>query len=73
MWAKFKQAFREHYIPDDILQMKLEEFVRLKQGDDSVMQYLAKFNHLSQYAIEQLNTDLKKTNCFMRALSDRLQ
>jgi hypothetical protein len=53
--------------------MKLEEFVRLKQGGDSVMQYLAKFNHLSQYAIEQVNTDLKKKRCFMRGLNDMLQ
>jgi hypothetical protein len=53
--------------------MKLEEFVCLKQGSDSVKQYLAKFNHLSQYAIEQVNTDLKKKNCFMRGLNDRLQ
>jgi hypothetical protein len=30
------------------------------------MQYLNKFNHLSQYAIDQVNTDLKKKNCFMR-------
>ena len=37
------------------------------------MQYLAKFNHLSQYSIEQVNTNLKKKNCFMRGLSDRLQ
>jgi hypothetical protein len=37
------------------------------------MQYLAKFNHLSQYAIEQVNTDLKTKNCFMRGLNDRLQ
>ena len=37
------------------------------------MQYLAKFNHLSQYAIEQVNTDLKKKNCFMRDLSDRMR
>jgi hypothetical protein len=53
------------------LQMKLEEFIRLKQGGDSVMQYLTKFNHLSQYAIDQVDTDLKK-NCFMRGLNDRL-
>jgi hypothetical protein len=46
-WAEFKQAFREHYILEGVLQMKLEEFIRLKQGGDSVMQYLAKFNHLS--------------------------
>jgi hypothetical protein len=71
-WAEFKQAFREHYIPDGILQMKLRDFVCLKQGIDSVMQYLAKFNHLSQYAIEQVDIDLMKKNCFMRDLSDRL-
>jgi hypothetical protein len=69
-WTELKQAFREHYIPDGVLQMKLEEFVRLKQGGDSVMQYLAKFNHFSQYAIEQVDTDLKKKNCFMRGLND---
>jgi hypothetical protein len=37
------------------------------------MQYLNKFNHLSQYSIDQVNTDLKKKNCFMRGLNDRLQ
>jgi hypothetical protein len=53
--------------------MKLEELIRLKQGGDSVMQYLNKFNHLSQYAINQVDTYLKKKNCFMRGLNDRLQ
>jgi hypothetical protein len=53
--------------------MKLEEFIRLRQGGDTVMQYLNKFNHLSQYAIDQVDTDLKKKNCFMRGLNDRLQ
>jgi hypothetical protein len=53
--------------------MKLEEFIRLKQEGDTVMQYLNKFNHLSQYAIDQVDTDLKKKNCFMRGLNDRLQ
>jgi hypothetical protein len=47
--------------------------MRLKQGGDTVMQYLNKFNHLSYYAIYQVNTDLKKKNCFMRGLNDRLQ
>jgi hypothetical protein len=54
--------------------MKQEEFIRLKQGGGgTVMHYLNKFNHLSQYAIDQVNTDLKKKNCFMRGLNDRLQ
>jgi hypothetical protein len=46
--------------------------MKLKQGGDTVTQYLNKFNHLSQYAIDQVNTDLKKRNCFMRGLNDRL-
>jgi hypothetical protein len=71
-WAEFKQAFREHYIPNGVQQMKLEEFVHLKQGGDSMMQYLTKFNHLSHYAITQVATDLKKKNCFMRGLNDQL-
>jgi hypothetical protein len=59
-WDEFKLAFREHYIPEGVLHMKQEEFIRLKQGGDTVMQYLNKFNHLSQYAIDQVNTDLKR-------------
>jgi hypothetical protein len=73
MWAEFKHVFREHYVPEGVLQMKLEQFICLKQGGDSVMQYLNKFNHLSQYAIDQVDTYLKKKNCFMRGLNDRLQ
>jgi hypothetical protein len=72
-WDEFKLAFREHYIPEGVLHMKQEEFIRLKQGGDTMMQYLNKFNHLSQYANDQVNTDLKKKNCFMRGLNDRLQ
>jgi hypothetical protein len=72
-WDEFKLAFREHYIPEGVLHMKQEEFMKLKQGGDTVTQYLNKFNHLSQYAIDQVNTDLKKRNCFMRGLNDRLQ
>jgi hypothetical protein len=36
------------------------------------MQYVGKFNHLSQYAIEQVNTNHKK-DCFMRGLNSKLQ
>jgi hypothetical protein len=29
-WDEFKLAFREHYIPEGVLHMKQEEFMRLK-------------------------------------------
>jgi hypothetical protein len=47
MWDEFKLVFHEHYILEGVLHMKQEEFMRLKQGGDTVMQYLNKFNHLS--------------------------
>jgi hypothetical protein len=72
-WDESKLAFREHYIPKGVLHMKQEKFMKLKQGGDTVTQYLNKFSHLSQYAIDQVNTDLKKRNCFMRGLNDRMQ
>jgi hypothetical protein len=72
-WDEFKLVFREHYIPEGVLHMKQEEFMKLKQGGDTVTQYLNKFNHLSQYAIDQVNTDIKKKNCFMRGLNDQMQ
>jgi hypothetical protein len=30
-WDEFKLAFQEHYIPEGVLDMKQEEFMKLKQ------------------------------------------
>ena len=46
-WAEFRTAFHAHYIPEGVMAMKLDEFLALKQGDQIVMQYVGKFNHLS--------------------------
>jgi len=37
------------------------------------MEYVAQFNHLSQYATEHVDTDWKKEACFMRGLNTKLQ
>jgi hypothetical protein len=42
-----KHISSSDYVLEGVLKMKLEEFIRLKQGGDTVMQYLNKFNHLS--------------------------
>jgi len=72
-WTEFKDAFCTHYILEGLMAMKAEEFLALQQGDKSVMEYVAKFNHLSQYATEHVNTDRKKKACFMRGLNTKLQ
>ena len=53
--------------------MKLEEFLALRQGEDSVMKYLGHFHHLSQYAPDRVNTDAKKKEHFLRGLNPKLQ
>ena len=47
--------------------------MRLRQGADTVMHYIGKFNHLSWYAIDHVSTDIKKRDCFMRGLNSKLQ
>jgi hypothetical protein len=42
-WAEFREAFRAHYILEGVMTMKLEEFLTLTQGDNSVMHYVSRF------------------------------
>jgi hypothetical protein len=72
-WTEFKDAFHAHYILEGLMAMKSEEFLALRQGNKSVMEYVTRFNHLSQYATEHVNTDLKKKASFMRGLNTKLQ
>jgi hypothetical protein len=55
------------------MRKKRKEFMDLKQGGRSVHDYSKKFNHLAQYAPDQVDTDEKKKDCFMIGLSTKLQ
>ena len=46
-WQEFIAAFREYYIPAGVLNRNLTEFLDLRQGSMSVMDYVNKFNHLA--------------------------
>ena len=72
-WQEFTAAFREYYIPTGVLNRKLTEFLDLKQGSMSVMDYVNKFNYLSQYAGTHVDTDEKKRDHFYCGLSCSLQ
>jgi hypothetical protein len=56
-----------------VLNRKLSEFLDLKQGSLSVMEYANKFNHLAQYAGTHVDTDEKKRDRFYHGLSCILQ
>jgi hypothetical protein len=38
-WDEFRTAFRAHYIPEGLLERKLNEFLALTQGSNTVLQY----------------------------------
>ena len=53
--------------------IKLEQFIKLQQGSQSVREYLVQFNHLSQYVSENVNTDAKKKQWFIHGLDPEIQ
>ncbi|XP_066320604.1 uncharacterized protein [Miscanthus floridulus] len=72
-WQEFTTAFHEYYILASLLNQKLTEFLDLKQGSMTMMDYVNKFNHLAQYAGIHVDTDEKKRDYFYRVLSCILQ
>jgi len=47
-WAEFREAFRAYHIPKSVLNIKRDEFRRLRQGNKPVMEYVNTFNYLAQ-------------------------
>src|SRR6266540_2314613 len=72
-WAKFCAAFRAHYIPMSTMKIKLREFMALKQGSKTIREYVQTFNHLARYAPNHVDTDAKKSECFLEGMSPKLQ
>ena len=50
----------------------MEQFLMMQQGDQSVMEYLGRFNHLSHYASEYVLTDADKKFWFVHGLNLKL-
>jgi hypothetical protein len=72
-WEKFQTAFRAHYIPEGLMEWKLNEFLALTQGTRTVLQYAQTFNHLCKYASYHADNDAKKQDRFCRGLSTKLK
>jgi hypothetical protein len=67
-WAEFKQAIKEHHIPKGLMDGKMKEFLALKQGSDTVYEYVKKFNALCQYGGHHVDNDAKKIERFRGGL-----
>ena len=71
-WQEFTTSFREFFIPAGVINQKVTEFLELRQGNRSVMDYVNKFNHLAQYAGSLVDTDDKKKDRFFHGLAPLL-
>jgi hypothetical protein len=71
-WDQFKTAFCGNYIPPGFMAIKHTKFMRLTQGNKSLMDYLQAFNNLARYATKFMDTDAKKIASFKRGLGPKL-
>jgi hypothetical protein len=60
-------------VPRDTHKLKKKEFSDPSQGSMMVNEYPNNFIQLSRYAIDDVNTDEKKQDMFLKGLNDEIQ
>ena len=72
-WAEFQELFMGKYFPDTARHAKAQEFLELKQGTRTVIEYVARFTELARFADDYLATDLAKVRRFENGLRLSIQ
>ncbi|KMZ11300.1 hypothetical protein BHUM_04587c [Candidatus Burkholderia humilis] len=72
-WDNFISVFRNKFIPEVVKERKQEEFIYLRQRTMTVAQYEKKFNRLSKYAPDLVDTDIKRNKRFIQGLNLEIQ
>ena len=67
-WAVFRREFLRKYFPEDVHGKKEIEFLELKQGNMSIVEYAAKFYELANF----IRITLRKMLSFRSLLSLRM-
>ena len=67
-WAEFQELFIGKYFSDTTRHAKAQEFLELKQGVMTVMDYVAKFTELARFADDYVATDMAKIRRFENGL-----
>ena len=63
-WAEFQELFTSKYFPDTARHAKAQEFLELKQGVMTVMDYVARFTELARFSDDYVATDMAKVRRF---------
>ena len=67
-WAEFQELFMGKYFPDTTRHAKAHEFLELKQGTMTVMDYMDRFTELARFADDYVATDIAKVRRFENGL-----
>ena len=67
-WAEFQELFMGKYFPDTARHAKAKEFLELKQGIMTVMDYVARFTELACFVDDYMATDMAKVRRFENGL-----
>ena len=67
-WAEFQELFMGKYFPETARHAKAQEFLELKQGATTVMDYVARFTELARFADDYVATDVAKFRRFENGL-----
>ncbi|KAA3481028.1 maturase K [Gossypium australe] len=72
-WEFFQEEFRKKYIIQRFIDQKRKEFLELKQGQMTVMEYELEFVRLSKYARECVSTEAIMCKRFEDGLNEDIQ
>ena len=67
-WAEFHDLFMGKYFSDTARHTKAQEFLELKHGIITVLEYVARFTELARFAHDYVATDMAKVRRFENGL-----
>ena len=67
-WAEFQELFMGKYFPNTTRHAKAQEFLELKQGVMTVMDYVARFTELARFTDDYVAIDMAKVRRFENGL-----
>ena len=67
-WAEFHDLFIGKYFPATARHAKAQEFLELRQGTMTVMEYVVRFTELARFSNDYVATDVAKVRRFENAL-----
>ena len=72
-WGEFRDLFMDKYFPTSARHAKAREFLELKQGSMTVLEYVDKFTKLARFEDEYVATDMAKVRKFEDGLKLSIQ